>query len=154
MASRDAVEILNAAFFVHGLGERDRPRALSGAPRARLVEEATGLRPHLLQISPRGRVFPLGNLFVCGADCQHGSGVPWLQPRGGDDRLRSSGSDQQRHSRLESVAELGTSFDGGWCGLAGCHRISKCRTFRAERILSISQRVRMSEREQWARRLR
>jgi hypothetical protein len=54
--SRAAVEFSNAAFFVHGLGERARPRVLSGAPRARLVEEATGLRPHFFQLSPRGRV--------------------------------------------------------------------------------------------------
>jgi hypothetical protein len=32
------------------------PRALSGAPRARLVETTTGLRPHSFQLSPRGRV--------------------------------------------------------------------------------------------------
>jgi len=28
----------------------------SGAPRARLVETTTGLRPHFFQLSPRGRV--------------------------------------------------------------------------------------------------
>jgi hypothetical protein len=55
-ALRDVVDISKAALFVHGLGERARPRALSGAPRARLVENSTGLRPHLFQLSPRGRV--------------------------------------------------------------------------------------------------
>ena len=37
-------------------GERARPRVPSGAPRARHVENATGLRPHFFQLSPRGRV--------------------------------------------------------------------------------------------------
>ena len=39
-----------------GPGERARPRVPSGAPRARHVENATGLRPHFFQLSPRGRV--------------------------------------------------------------------------------------------------
>ena len=56
MASRAAVEIPNAALFAHGPGERARPRVPSGAPRARLVETTTGLRPHFFQLSPRGRV--------------------------------------------------------------------------------------------------
>jgi hypothetical protein len=42
--------------FRAGLGERARPRVPSGAPRARLVENSTGLRPHVFQFSPRGRV--------------------------------------------------------------------------------------------------
>ncbi len=43
------------------------------------------------------------------------------------------------------VAELGTSFDGGWRGLASCSRNSKCRAFRVGRAHSISRRVRMSD---------
>jgi hypothetical protein len=43
------------------------------------------------------------------------------------------------------VAELGTSFDGAWHGLASCSRNSKCRAFRVGRAHSISRRVRMSE---------
>ena len=38
---------------MHGLGERARPRVPSGAPRARLVETTTGLRPHFFN-SARG----------------------------------------------------------------------------------------------------
>ena len=43
------------------------------------------------------------------------------------------------------VAELGTSFNGAWHGLASCSRNSKCRAFRVGRADSISRRVRMSE---------
>jgi hypothetical protein len=112
VASQPAVEFSNAAFFAHGLGERARPRALSGAPRARLVEEATGLRPHFFQLSPRGRVL--------------------VHPR----RARSPGPRRCRAifcsaAASISVAELGTSFDGGWRGLAGCGRNFKCCVFRA-----------------------
>jgi hypothetical protein len=39
-----------------------------------------------------GRVSPPGDLFVCGADCPHGSGVPWLQLRGSAFR-KSQGRD-------------------------------------------------------------
>ena len=42
------------------------------------------------------------------------------------------------------VAELGTSFDGVWRGLARCGRIFNCRAFRAGRAHWISRRVRMS----------
>ena len=41
---------------LNGLGERACPRAPSGAPRARHVENSTGLRPHFFQLSLRGRV--------------------------------------------------------------------------------------------------
>jgi len=41
---------------LNGLGERACPRAPSGAPRARHIENSTGLRPHFFQLSPRGRV--------------------------------------------------------------------------------------------------
>ena len=40
---------------LNGLGERACPRAPSGAPRARHIENATGLWPHFFQLSPRGR---------------------------------------------------------------------------------------------------
>jgi hypothetical protein len=43
--------------------------------------------------------------------------------------LRPHGRDA--HAPLFCVAELGTSFDGGWRGLAGCSRNFKCRVFRA-----------------------
>gem|GEM_PF-4101082 len=43
------------------------------------------------------------------------------------------------------VAELGTSFDGAWHGLASCSRNFKCRAFRVGRAHSISRRARMSE---------
>ena len=36
-----------------------------------------------------------------------------------------------QRSRLEFVAELGTSLDGGWCSLARCGRKFECRAFRA-----------------------
>ena len=43
------------------------------------------------------------------------------------------------------VAELGTSFDGAWHGLASCSRNFKCRAFRVGRAHSIFRRVRMTD---------
>ena len=43
------------------------------------------------------------------------------------------------------VAELGTSFDGAWHGLASCSRNFKCRAFRVGRAHSTSRCVRMSD---------
>ena len=40
---------------LNGPGEHARPRAPSGAPRARHIENSTGLRPHFFQLNPRGR---------------------------------------------------------------------------------------------------
>jgi hypothetical protein len=99
------------------------------------------------QFSPQGRVFPPGNLFVCGADCPHGSGVPLLQPRGsagGDDRSRSSGAGLLRRSRVESVATW-NAFRRRLVWPPGCGRNFECRAFRVGRAHSISRRVRMSE---------
>ena len=39
---------------LNGLGERACPRAPSGAPRARHVENSTGLRPHFFSTQPAG----------------------------------------------------------------------------------------------------
>jgi len=67
-------------------GSACRPRAPSGAPRARLVEEATGLRPHFFPLSPRGRVLVhprAGALPGTTGRCR----AMW---QGGEDRPRSS----------------------------------------------------------------
>jgi hypothetical protein len=56
------------------------------SPKPRPFKNSTGLRPHFFQLSPRGPRVPTGGL-VCGADCPHGSGVPWLKPRGEPDPL-------------------------------------------------------------------
>ena len=76
-----------------------------------------------------GRVSPPGDLFVCGADCPHGSGVPWLQPLGGDDRPRWRFSVPREFVVLLEIH--GSNF----------HRLA----IRAGRVHSISQRVRISE---------
>ena len=39
---------------LNGLGERACPRAPSGAPRARHIENSTGLRPHFFSTQPAG----------------------------------------------------------------------------------------------------
>jgi hypothetical protein len=94
---------------VHGLGERARPRAPSGAPRTRLVEEATGLRPHFFSTQPAGAR----------------AGAPEAGALPGTSALPRH---FLRRSRLDPVAELETSFDGAWRGLASCSRNFKCPT--------------------------
>ena len=157
MVSRAAVEFSKAALFVHGLGERARPRALSGAPRARPVwgmrpachRNKSGLRPHFFPTQPAGaRAGAPECLRLVEPTDRRAGALPGTRAlprhwRGWDDRPRSSGSGQLRPGCVEPVAELGTSFDGGGCGLAECGRNFKCRAYRAGRAHSISCRVRM-----------
>ena len=51
--SQTKARVLPIATEHPGPGERARPRALSGAPRARLAVDSTGLRPHCISIPPR-----------------------------------------------------------------------------------------------------
>jgi hypothetical protein len=144
-ASRDGGEISNAAFFVHGLGERARSPIRRPSGTVGCASRPTCRRSH----RPAAALFstqPAG----ARADAPEAGALPGTRAlsrhwRGGDDRPRASGSGQLRRSRADFVAELGTSFDGGWCGLAGCGRNFECRAFRAGWAHSISQRVRMSE---------
>ena len=72
---------------LNGLGERACPRAPSGAPRARHIENSNGLRPHFFQLSPRGRV-----LVHPGAGALPETMALSRLWRGGDERLGWRGS--------------------------------------------------------------
>ena len=106
---------------MHGLGERARPREPSGAPRARHVEDSTGLQPHFFHLSPRGRVLvpPRAGAIpetMALSRYWRGSMTPVSVVR-----LGSAAA-----SRVDFVAELVMSFDRVLWGLA---RAERCLVF-------------------------
>ena len=99
---------------MHALGERARPREPSGAPRARHVEDSTGLQPHFFQLSPRGRVLVhprAGALPETMALSRY-----W---RGGITPVSVVRLGSASACRVDFVAELEMSFDRGLWALAG-----------------------------------
>ncbi len=82
-----AFRLLTSGAVAPGPGERASPRVPSGAPRARHVEDSTGLRPHFFQLSPRGRV-----LVRPRAGALPGTMALSRLWRGGDDRRQVSSS--------------------------------------------------------------
>ena len=100
---------------MHGLRERARPWEPSGAPRARHVENSTGLQPHFFSTQPAGARAGAPE----GGRAPRDHGAVALLARWDDTGLGC----QARvccGEPVDSVAELGTSFDGGLCSLAGC----------------------------------